>query len=107
MNDYIVVFTSTGNQTEAETITRDLVELRKAASAKVIGPTTSTYRWQGCVEQSFEWQCIVKTRHDLFDEVSILIKQRHSYEVPEIIALPIVAATDDYLAWWDGATGEE
>jgi periplasmic divalent cation tolerance protein len=92
------------SQTEANRIAGHLVEQRLAACAQVVGPVTSTYRWQGAVETAAEWLCLVKTRQAIVDDVIAAVRSVHSYDTPEIIATPIVAGDADYLAWIDAET---
>jgi periplasmic divalent cation tolerance protein len=102
MADYIQVVTTTGQREDAERIARELVESRLAACVQIVGPITSTYRWQGKIEVAEEWQCWAKSRRELYDEVERAIRRLHTYEVPEILALPVLAGSADYLAWLDG-----
>lgn len=99
MTDYIQVMTTVERREDAERIARELVERRLAACVQVAGPVTSTYRWQGKIETAQEWQCLAKSRHDLFDEIERTVRELHPYEVPEILATPIVHGSADYLAW--------
>jgi len=105
MSQYIQVVTTTDKEEDARRIAHLLVERRLAACVQVLGPITSTYRWQGAIETAQEWQCWAKTRRDLFDEVETAIRGTHPYEVPEILAVPIVAAGRSYLAWLEAETG--
>jgi periplasmic divalent cation tolerance protein len=66
---------------------------------QVIGPIESTFRWKDQVEVSQEWMCTIKTRRDLYPSVEQAIRELHSYEQPEIIAIPIVAGSEGYLTW--------
>jgi periplasmic divalent cation tolerance protein len=66
---------------------------------QIVGPITSIYRWKGNIETAEEWQCVIKSRKDLYEEIETAIKAIHPYEVPEIIAVPIVAGSGDYLEW--------
>jgi periplasmic divalent cation tolerance protein len=102
MTDYIQVVTTTEHREDADRIARALVEQRLAACVQVAGPITSTYRWQGKIETAQEWQCRIKSRRDLYDEIEQAIRRLHPYEVPEILAMPILAGSADYLAWLDG-----
>jgi periplasmic divalent cation tolerance protein len=79
-----------------------LVEARLAACVQVAGPITSTYRWQGKIETAQEWQCWAKSRREFYDEIQQAIRRLHPYEVPEILALPVLAGSVDYLAWLEG-----
>ena len=101
MTDYIQVLTTTERKEDAQAIARSLVQRRLAACVQVVGPITSTYHWQGKIETSQEWQCWAKSRWGLYEEIERAIRQLHPYEVPEILALPILAAGESYLAWLD------
>ena len=90
MKSYIQVFTTTETKEEAEKIAQYLVEQKLAACVQITGPIASTYRWKGKVENAQEWLCVIKTREDLYDKVEKSIKKLHSYETPEIIAVPIL-----------------
>jgi periplasmic divalent cation tolerance protein len=103
MTDYIQVVTTVERREDAEKIARLLVDRRLAGCVQIVGPITSVYRWQGKVETAEEWQCLAKTRRELFEKVETAIRQVHPYEVPEIIAVPITAGSADYLAWLDEA----
>jgi periplasmic divalent cation tolerance protein len=105
MNDYIQVVTTTEHREDAERIAQALVEERLAACVQVAGPVTSTYRWQGKIENAQEWQCCAKSRRDLYVRIEQTIRRLHPYEVPEILAMPIVTGSADYLAWLDAETG--
>ena len=102
MSDYIQVVTTTERKEDAERIARALVEARLAACVQVLGPITSTYRWKGAIETSREWQCVAKSRLDLYARLEETIRGAHPYEVPEILALPITAGSQGYLEWLDG-----
>ena len=101
---HIQVVTTTALREEAERIARELVETRLAACVQIVGPISSTYRWQGKIETDEEWQCWAKTRGDLFARVEEAIRRIHPYEVPEILAVPVVAGSARYLAWLDAQT---
>lgn len=99
MSGFIHVITTTASQDEAERIARALLEKRLAACVQIVGPITSFYWWQGKIEQSREWLCIAKSQHKLFAQIEEAIKALHSYEVPEILAVPVVAGSESYLRW--------
>jgi periplasmic divalent cation tolerance protein len=99
MENYIQVITTTAKKVDAEKIAASLVEKRLAACVQIVGPVQSTYRWEGKVEQAEEWQCLIKSRQDLFPELEQAIKKIHPYEIPEIIALTITAGSNDYRQW--------
>jgi periplasmic divalent cation tolerance protein len=99
MTDCIAVVTTTASRDEALRLAHALVERQLAACVQVVGPIESVYRWQGAVEQAAEWQCWIKTVRGNFAPVEEAIRSLHSYEVPEILAVPIVAGSADYLTW--------
>ena len=99
MTDFIQVQTTTARQDEAQQIAQLLVERRLAACVQVHGPIISLYRWEGAVEKDQEWQCTAKTTRDLFPAVEQAIREMHPYDVPEIVAVPIVVGSEDYLKW--------
>ena len=101
----IVVIVTAPSEDLAVTIARALVETRLAACANIIKGVRSIYMWQGKAEDAAEVFMIVKTRRELFDKLKSKVKELHSYEVPEIIALPIIAGSDDYLKWLRESTG--
>ena len=101
MAEYIQIFTTTESRDDAEMISRNVVEKRLAACAQVLGPITSTYWWKEEIEKTQEWLCIMKSRGDLFNELEEAIKSIHPYEVPEIVAAPIVSGSQSYLEWID------
>jgi len=102
MPDYIQVVTTTASREDAERIAQALVAERLAACVQVLGPIASTYRWQGTIETAQEWLCLVKSRGELYGKIEDAIRRLHPYEVPEILALPVVAGSGAYLAWLDG-----
>jgi len=104
MTNYIHVVTTTALREEAERIARELVETRLAACVQILGPITSIYRWQGKIETAEEWQCWAKSRKELFTRVEEAIRRNHPYEVPEILAIPVVDGSARYLAWLDAET---
>ena len=102
MESYIQVTTTTDKREDAEKIALALVEKKIAACTQIVGPITSIYRWKGNIETAEEWLCVIKSRKTLYEEIEKTIKAVHSYEVPEIIAVPIVAGSEDYLKWLRG-----
>ncbi|MDX2144238.1 MAG: divalent-cation tolerance protein CutA [Rhodospirillaceae bacterium] len=101
----IMVYVTTSNRGEAEAIAEALVQDRLAACVNVLGPIRSIYRWQGQVEKADETVLIAKTRAELFDEVRAKVKSMHSYDVPCIVAYPMVNGYGPYLEWIDAETG--
>jgi periplasmic divalent cation tolerance protein len=101
MRHYLQVFTTTEKREDAEKIAQTLVQKKLAACVQVIGTISSTYRWKGKVEKAHEWLCLIKSEKSLYEELERTIKEAHPYEIPEIIALPIVAGSREYLGWLD------
>jgi len=99
MSEYIQVATTVATEKQAGAIAGLLVEQRLAACVQVVGPMTSHYRWQGKIEMAGEYLCLAKSRAALYPEIEAAIKTIHPYEVAEIIALPIIAGSKEYLAW--------
>lgn len=91
--------TTVASRKDAQRIADRLVNERLAACVQVLGPITSTYLWKGKTETAREWLCLVKTRKSLYRRVESAIRGLHSYEVPEILALPVVAGSRAYLKW--------
>ncbi len=96
--NYGVVLVTASSQQEAEKIASSLVELQLAACVSIF-PIQSIYTWQGKVHNGQEWQLLIKTNLTLFSSLEAKIKELHSYEVPEIIALSILAGSQQYLSW--------
>jgi len=101
---YLVVLITAGSYEEAHKIADALVSQRRVACVNIVSDVNSLFWWQGKVEEARESLLVVKTRAALFPEIVKLVKGIHSYEVPEIIALPIVDGNADYLAWIDKET---
>ncbi|WP_436491892.1 divalent-cation tolerance protein CutA [Actinokineospora sp. HUAS TT18] len=96
---HIVVITTTASADEAAALGRGLVEARLAACVQVIGPIRSFYHWDGAVQDDQEWQCHVKSTADRLDQITEYIQREHSYDEPEVIALPVVGGSAGYLDW--------
>src|SRR5216683_6087211 len=94
-----IVFTMTSGESEAEKMARVLVEEKLAACANIIGPVRSIYRWRAKVEDAREYLIMIKTRTSLYSRVERRIRELHSYEVPEVIALSIGKGSRPYLDW--------
>ena len=98
---HIVIFTTASSEKEARSIAELLLEQRKAACINIVSGIDSKFWWKGKIDSSRESLLIIKTRASMFREIIKLVKTVHSYEVPEIIALPIIGGNDDYLDWID------
>ena len=100
MTDKILLF-STCNASEADRIARHLVESRVAACVNIVPGVRSVYRWQGEVTVDEEALLVIKSRRDLFAALEAELRKVHSYEVPELVAVPVTDGTAAYLAWVD------
>ena len=94
-----VVLVTTGSEAEAETIATALLEERLAACVNILSPVRSLYRWQGKIADDREWLLVIKTRAERFAAVESRVRSLHSYEVPEVISLPLLAGATGYLDW--------
>ncbi len=95
----IVVLITASDEDEAERIARALVEARLAGCVNIIKDIRSIYSWQGKIEDEKEVLMVAKTQKSLLDPLMGKVKELHSYTVPEIIALPIIQGSEDYLKW--------
>jgi periplasmic divalent cation tolerance protein len=100
-SERIMILITVGSLEEANRIAQALVERMLAACVNIVPSITSVYRWQDEVQRDSEVLLIVKSRSDVFEHLARCVKELHSYETPEIIALPIVAGDADYLRWLD------
>jgi periplasmic divalent cation tolerance protein len=101
MSKQVVVLITTGSKEEADRIANALVAEMMAACVNVIPGVTSVYRWQGEVQRAQEWLLVAKSRIEVLDDVIRRVKALHSYDTPEIIALPLAGGSDAYLRWID------
>jgi periplasmic divalent cation tolerance protein len=99
MTDKIVVLSTCATQEEAEKLARVLLDQRLAACVNVIPVVRSYYRWKGAIESADECLLVVKSSRELFDSISAVLEKEHSYEVPELLALPVVEGATNYLNW--------
>ncbi|HKD09715.1 MAG TPA: divalent-cation tolerance protein CutA [Bryobacteraceae bacterium] len=106
MTNKILVFSTCESKEEAERLAKALLEARLAACVNVITQIRSFYWWQEKIESADESMMVIKTSSDLFDQVRELIQEKHSYDVPEIIAIPITAGSPAYLNWLGGELAE-
>lgn len=93
------VHVTTPDADSALRIARELVARGEAACVQRLGPITSVYTWQGETEQAEEWLLLVKTTGEAFPAVCRTVEELHSYDVPEIVAVPVTRALDAYAAW--------
>ena len=103
-HEAVVVLVTAGSAEEGSRLGEALVGERLAACVNVVGPIRSIYRWEGAVERAEEWLLIVKARAADVPLLDARIRALHSYEVPEVLALPVYGGGAAYLAWLDEAT---
>lgn len=101
-----IVLTTADTKELADRIAGGLVERRVAACVSVVAGVTSTYRWKGELCVDAEFLLVIKTTEDRFDSMCTALRELHSYEQPEILALPVCAGDREYLAWLDEAIGD-
>jgi periplasmic divalent cation tolerance protein len=101
MSDHCVIFITAGSKDEADNLSRGLVEEKLAFCVNTVAGIQSTYHWEGKLHSDEEFLLIVKTRKDRYDALETWVKINHSYEVPEIIALPIEQGLPAYLSGID------
>jgi periplasmic divalent cation tolerance protein len=106
MSEHIQVITTTENKTDAEKIAEFLVDKKLAGCVQIIGPISSVYWWQGKIEKANEWLCLIKTTRALYENLESSLRKIHPYKVPEILAIPVVAGSKDYLSWLDCVLGK-
>lgn len=99
MTDKIVVLTTCASEQEAERLAHAMVEQRVAACVNVIPGLKSYYHWQGKLESAGEWLLLIKSSRAAFAALRAALEKAHSYEVPEVIALPVVDGAPNYLNW--------
>jgi periplasmic divalent cation tolerance protein len=99
-----VVLVTAGSEVEAEAIAKSLVE-NKLAACVSLSPIRSIYTWKGEIHSDSEWQLVIKTDLAKFEALKTKVRELHSYEVPEIIAIPIVAGSEAYLNWLGQSCG--
>ena len=95
----IAVLTNLPDSESAFNLAREVVKLRLAACANVLAPATSFYRWEGRDEQATEYPVLIKSTRERYPRLEQAIRERHPYELPEIIAWPIETGSAEYLAW--------
>jgi periplasmic divalent cation tolerance protein len=102
MTDKIVVLSTCDSEENAKKLAEQLVEQRAAACVTIVPRVHSVYRWKEQVESADEWLLVIKSRRDLFPALRAELEKLHTYEVPELIALPVVDGSEAYLEWLDG-----
>ena len=102
MSERVVVLMTAGSQEEAERIANALVKEMLAACVNVLPGVTSVYRWEGHVQRDQEWLLLAKTTNEVLDDLVRRVQALHSYDLPEVVALPVVGGNQAYLRWIDG-----
>jgi periplasmic divalent cation tolerance protein len=97
--EFIVIYCTVPNKKEGREIARKLVERKLVACVNIIDNVESIFSWDGELSEAKEAMLMIKTKKELFDKIQFIISDMHSYNVPEIVALPIVLAEDTYLKW--------
>jgi periplasmic divalent cation tolerance protein len=98
-NNYIMILVTCKDKLQAEKITQSLLAQRLIACGNIVSPVTSFFNWLGKIDKAEECLIVMKSRMDLFGQVAEQVKSLHSYEVPEVLALPIVEGSKAYLDW--------
>jgi periplasmic divalent cation tolerance protein len=93
------VETTTDSREAAAVLARSVVDARLVACAQLLGPITSFYRWEGEVQEDEEWLLVMKTATDRLPELTAHIRREHSYDVPEVVAVPVTGGDEEYLDW--------
>jgi periplasmic divalent cation tolerance protein len=101
MENFIQVYTTTEDGDEAGRIARSLVEKRLAACVQILGPVSSTYWWEDNVVEEHEYICVIKSRQDLYRDIEQSIREVHSYETPEILAVRLSEGSSAYFDWME------
>src|SRR5271165_1417334 len=107
MTDKQIVFCTAGSEEEARKIARHLVEHRLAACVNLVLHLTSIYQWQGEIEEGREWLLLIKTSSEMFGSIHAAIRELHSYELPECIAVDIADGSPAYLKWIENSLSKE
>ncbi len=107
MSEAIIVMVTCGNSAEADAIAERLLEEKLVACVNIAGRIRSLYHWKGAIARESESLLLMKTRKECFDDLARVVKEIHSYDVPEVIAMPIMVGNPDYLDWIEASTGGE
>ncbi len=102
-NDFLLVLCSFSDISEAKSCAKELVKQNLAGCVNVIKEVTSFYQWEGELKEDSECLLVIKTTRVNYENVELFLKAHHSYEIPEIIAVPIVKGSEKYLNWLNSA----
>jgi periplasmic divalent cation tolerance protein len=106
MSDELIVFVTVASRDDGERIADAVVGERLAACVNILGPIRSIYRWQGEIARDDEHLLLIKTTRARYAELEARVRALHTYEVPEVVALPIERGSTPYLEWIRAMTGE-
>jgi periplasmic divalent cation tolerance protein len=101
MTEKIVILSTCGSEDDAVKVGRALVEARVAACVNIVPKIRSIYRWKGELQDDTEWLLVIKSSRSLFERLKTELRKVHSYEVPEVLAIPVVDGSQEYLDWMD------
>ncbi len=104
---YVQLQTTVDTREKAVDLVRSAVDARLAACGQIVGPVSSIYRWKGRVEETDEWLVLFKTRAGLVERLERFLLERHPYEVPEIVVLPIERTAEAYGDWIESETQDQ
>jgi periplasmic divalent cation tolerance protein len=99
VTDKVVILVTAASQKECRKIAKHLVESKLAACVNITQPVESIYRWEGKIAHDREYQLFIKSTRELFAEIKAAISKLHSYHTPEIICLPVIEGSQNYLQW--------
>jgi periplasmic divalent cation tolerance protein len=101
MTEKILVLSNCGSEEEARRVARALVEARVAACVNIVPGIQSVYHWQGAIQEDSEWMLVIKSTRPMFESLAAELRKIHSYQVPEVLAIPVIAGDQNYLDWMD------
>jgi len=104
-SEFLQVFVTIDDKEKAQQLCSTIVEKKLAACAQILGPIESTYWWEGKVEGSTEWLCLMKSSLDKYETLERTIISLHPYDTPEVIAIPILKGSEKYLQWLGSILG--
>ncbi|HSM57099.1 MAG TPA: divalent-cation tolerance protein CutA [Candidatus Sulfomarinibacteraceae bacterium] len=105
MAEFLQVFITAGDREEARRLARALVERRLAGCVQIVSPIESIYWWEDEIESAEECLCLIKTSRARYEALEAAIRELHSYDTPEILAMPVAEGNRDYLQWLRGEIG--
>lgn len=103
--EFCIVLSTTSTKDEASRIAAALIDKRLAGCVQIDGPVESHYFWEGAAEKDEEWRLTIKTRRECLEKLEALVLQIHSYDVPQLVVLPVIGGSAGYLGWVRQQTG--